>query len=1344
MGESNQSNYHSTLLNEQLIRRIAREECNSILVQHSKTQKTNYSPKINPLKAEVKQVRRKPSRESVQKTENQVEMVKPTQIPQKPVDNESNVKEDQIDRIIPKVYSNKLAEPLTHQFESYAEILHQNTVNRKVTFCDDNKEINLNATILKGESEFPITLLLDTGAQRSFISQHFFDRHLSHHIEKKKNFIRMYGVGGNELATTGEVQIDVQIGEEIIRQNFILADIKEQGILGFDFCQNHQAEWRWKEKEITLNTSHYNRLITDSKISRISLRDNVDIPARSEIIVSGILSHASEVHTTGMVEAQQSFSERYNVGVAAIVTEKQENSVPLRLMNVTEEIIHIRKNTPVAQFIPAEVVERESCRRTHDQETVETPEDFLKKFEGQLDVLDEQEKKQFQNLLLEYRGQFIQPGFPLGQTNLVKHEIHTGSHAPIKQRPRREPIGMQGVVQEELNKMLEKKIVEPSTSAWGSPIVLVRKKDNSVRFCIDYRKLNDITTKDAYPLPRIEDNLDALQGSKLFTTLDLASGYWQVQMAEEDKPKTAFSTKYGLYQFNVMPFGLCNAPGTFERLMETVLRGMQWERAVLYLDDIIIFSRDVQEHMERLKEIFQRLKTANLTLKPTKCKFFQKQVEFLGHVVDEEGIHTDPKKVEAVSKWETPTRVKDVRSFLGLTGYYRRFIRDYGKIAKPLHCLTEKEQGFHWTEETQKSFDDLKRALTSSPVLGYPSRRTEDLFILDTDASNCHIGGVLSQLQDGKETVIAYGSKVLSSAERNYCVTRRELLAVVHFCTQFKHYLIGRKFDLRTDHGALTWLFQFKQPEGQIARWLELLSQFQMNIIHRPGRIHSNGDGLSRKPCTLECPTCKKGEKLIQDIRVCQEKKKCNHRGRTARKRLRRIKQNDPMKWLKEAQQKDVDLQEISSWKQRPEWVEVKEKNRNIKTYWSRWDQLRFEDGLWQFQWKRGEKVEWKWIVPSHETQQILEDYHSDKLAGHFSFTKTIDAIYRSPYYIPMLRRKLSKFLKQCDICERTKPSTRNAKAPMKKCASDRPMQRIAIDVLGPLPETTKGNKFIIVVADYFTKWTEAYPVPNHQAETIAHTIVTEFFNRFGLPETIHTDQGRDFESRLFQEMCVILEIQKTRTTPWHPQSDGMVERFNRTIETLLRQCVDTNQKNWDEKLSFCCAAYRSALHSTTLFTPNKLMMGRDVPMPSHLQSPLPEKWETINEYNDKLIENMHTAHELTRQNTKKSVHQYKEQYNKKTWQQDIQVGTWVWLNNFTRRNGISPKLQVKWELEPYVVKKFCSEVVVEIQKYRSSKRRVVHLNKIKRVGDQNKWSDAGTVRRDPNARPPIARRTSR
>ena len=1233
-------------------------------------------------------------------------------------------------------HSNKLPNKLCHEFESYAELLQHNNVLRKVTFDDSNREMNIDVQILRGETETPITFLLDTGAQRSFISQHVYDQKLATSVKKQRSFIRLYGVSGQELTTSGEVELDIAIGEEIVRQKFIIANIKEEGILGFDFCQNHQAEWRWKDKELTLRTEFTKDQKETAKVARITTKEEVEVPARCEIITSGIIEHAHEAADIGIIEAQSCFLERYQIGVASVLARKTQNSIPVRLINTSEQNILIKKNTPLALYSPATILEEVNARVVQDETDTSSTPDLCHTFDDQLTVLDTSEQQKFRELIQTYQKQFMQSGGELGHTDIVAHEIHTGDHPPIKQRARREPIGMQGVVKAELEKMEKKNIIEPSSSPWGSPVVLVRKKDGTVRFCVDYRKLNSITKKDAYPLPRIEDNLDALRGSKLFSTLDLASGYWQVKMSDEHRHKTAFNTKYGLYQFKVMPFGLCNAPGTFERLMETVLRGMQWERAVLYLDDIIIFSQTVDEHLKRLQEVFERLKQANLTLKPSKCHFFQQEVEFLGHIVNQDGITTDPKKVEAVKNWEIPRRVKDVRAFLGLTGYYRRFIKDYGQIAKPLHELTEKDQPFLWTDTTHQAFETLKQKLLEAPILGYPSQDIEDMFILDTDASNCHVGGVLSQMQNGQEKVISYGSKVLSKSERNYCVTRRELLAVVHFCTQYKHYLIGRKFKLRTDHGALIWLFQFKEPEGQIARWLEILSEFQMEIIHRAGRIHSNGDAMSRQPCESSCPTCRKGEKVIEDVRCVRTRTKSTKKGRTARVREKiKLRQTEAaaMKWLTDAQKNDPHIHTIEQWKERPPWNEVKDKSEDIRFYWSRWQQIRKEGGIWQIKWRKNRKDTWRWIVPPSHAEQVVKDFHEDKLAGHFSIKKTIDALQRSPYYIAGLQEKVAKLIHTCVVCERTKPTLQHNRAPMKTCIADRPMQRIAVDVLGPLPESTKGNKYIIVVADYFTKWTEAYPVPDHQAKTIAQELVKNFFTRFGMPERIHSDQGRDFQSCLFKELCELLEIEKTTTTPWHPQSDGMVERFNRTIETLLRQCVEENQLDWDIQLPFCCAAYRSALHSTTGHTPNTMMLGRELPMPKHMLQQVPEKWVSTHTYTQELEKRMQDAHQLAAKHIKKHVSQYQRQYNKKSWQRVLKVNDWVWLNNFTKKSGLSPKLQVKWEDTPYRITQFLSEVVVEMVKFGSKKTRIVHINKVKRVGDQARWTQGDPTIKQSN-----------
>ena len=487
------------------------------------------------------------------------------------------------------------------------------------------------------------------------------------------------------------------------------------------------------------------------------------------------------------------------------------------------------------------------------------------------DLDDEHDKALVRQVLRRNADIFAQSSTDLGSTNVTTHTINTGDRAPIKQAPRRVALHRQEIVRQEVETMLEKGIIEPSDGPWSSPIVLAKKKDGSLRFCIDYRKLNEATLKDAYPLPRIEDNLDTLGGSTWFSTLDLISGFWQVDMDDESRAKTAFTVgRGGLYQFRRMPFGLCNAPATFQRLMEKVLAGLQWEIAVLYIDDIVVFGSSVPEHLERLEVIFGRLRQAGLKLKPSKCALLRRKVEFLGHIVSADGVEADPAKIEKVQNWPQPQNLHEVRAFIGLCAYYRRFVRGFGDVCKPLYHLTEKGVPFHWGGEQEKAFVTMKERLTTAPILAFPNET--DKFILDTDASAFGIGGVLSQVQNGEERVIAYGSRVLNKAERNYCVTRRELLAIVDFVKLFHHYLVGAQFLLRTDHAALYWLFGMKNLEGQPARWVERLGCYDMVIQHRPGKVHMNADALSRCPerCTQpQMETGPTGTELdLQDFQV--------------------------------------------------------------------------------------------------------------------------------------------------------------------------------------------------------------------------------------------------------------------------------------------------------------------------------------------------------------------------------------------------------------------------------------------------------------------------------------------
>jgi len=542
-----------------------------------------------------------------------------------------------------------------------------------------------------------------------------------------------------------------------------------------------------------------------------------------------------------------------------LIPDNRFQDIPVRIMNVRSQPVTIPAGANVANLQSWQIIGRMPTEQSTEtripgetKPSAEVPE-FVQDLVNKVDATaDDDVRQSLTQLLLEHQDAFSQSDNDIGCTGLVTHTIDTGDSRPIRQRLRRYPPAHVEVISQQVDDLLSQGVIEPTSSPWASNLVLVRKKDGSYRCCVDYRQLNAVTRKDAYPLPRIDSCLDAMANTQWFSTFDLRSSYHQVRVDDEDLEKTAFICSRGMYKFKTMPFGLCNAGATFQRLMDVVMSGLHFHVCLIYLDDIIVFSQTTHQHFERLILVLERLRSAGLKLKPQKCLLFQRSVVFLGHVISKDGIATDPDKTRAVTEWPVPRSLRDVRAFLGLAGYYRRFVEGFAAIAGPLHSMLGKGGKFKWTQEAQESFLRLKSALTNPPVLAMP--QDEGGFILDTDASDTAIGAVLSQKQGGMERVIAYASRRLDRRETNYCVTRKELLAVVHFMKYFRQYLLGRTFVVRTDCSALTWLRRTPDPVGQQARWLEVMEEYQFSIEHRSGVRHANADALSRHPCKrLDC-----------------------------------------------------------------------------------------------------------------------------------------------------------------------------------------------------------------------------------------------------------------------------------------------------------------------------------------------------------------------------------------------------------------------------------------------------------------------------------------------------------
>lgn len=1203
--------------------------------------------------------------------------------------------------------------------------------------------------------------LIDTGANVSLIKLEKLKETQSEY--NCSEILTLNGLSANApVSTIGSIQLPLKVHELQFNIKFHIVNVETNipfdGLIGNDFLRNENAEINYNKLQLKLNSLpcpislHLNSNPCNSEVYFLDPRSEtvIEVEILNKKIDQGICPEMQVCE--GVYLAKSLVKVNNNKALTTI----------LNTNNQKVKISHIRLVLEPFEENHSFVF---NLKSNYNTETYSQDRIKLLKENLRLEHLNDEEKSSILDTCSEFNDIFCLPNDQLTCTKTIQHGISVTDPTPINSKVYRYPEVHKTEVDKQIKKMLKQGIIRPSVSPYCSPLWVVPKKldatgERKWRIVIDYRKLNNVTVGDSYPLPNIEHILDQLGHSQYFTTLDLASGFHQIEMKPEDISKTAFSTPFGHYEFTRMPFGLRNSPSTFQRLMNTVLTGLQGLQCFVYLDDIVIYASTIDQHSEKLRSVFNRLRSNNLLLQPDKCEFMRKEVAYLGHVISSEGVAPNPEKIKAIATYPAPKNEKQIKQFLGLVGYYRRFIQNFSSIAKPLTSLLKKDTPFTWTQQTQEAFESFKTILTTQPILQYPNFKEK--FLLTTDASDYAIGAVLSQGETGKDLPIAYASRTLNKAEINYSTTEKEALAIIWATNHFRPYLYGRKFTIFTDHRPLSWLFNCKNPSSRLLRWRLKLEEYEYDIRYKPGRINSNADALSRNTILVTRDQFNNTyddfikfhytNSTIPSIEIIKDDiftkfpnilfySKDLDENNIDFESLRSVHDLGPIS------NKEINLHDTLSLKN----------NKNQTTFLSiaklnHFDKLEYKDLFYTLQNLKQKLVKLKInkvymknpvkynpnlkqevlnkmiafifdkitvilinkqkIEPTdkNDIKKILEENHNSSISGHSGYIRTYKRI-KENYKWPHMKNDIKKFIRSCQSCQINKSNHKVVKAPMEiTTTSERPFQRLAIDIVGPITLTENGNRFIVTMQDDLTKFSYAKPVPNHEAITIANCLL-EFITIFGIPESLLSDNGSDFCSEVIKELNKLFKIKHVFSSPYHPQTNGALERSHQTLKEYLKHYINQNQTNWDEYVQLAMFTYNTHIHRSTNLTPFELVFGHKAFIPKSICEK-PEFRYSYDDYYSSLKSKLNKAHEIARERLVESKEKSKQYYDRNAKEISYKINDLVYILNKNIKPGLSKKLLPNYK-GPYRITKVNKNKTVEVE-IKTNKRATYHINLLK------------------------------